>query len=141
MRIQIGQLIPEEAKRPFEAAHHPAVPFRSQRKNDCCATPSGRSPFIGRSSAAHEDRALNLAQVTAMDGIPEAARRRIRDFQALIAQHSRALEELRAGGGDWTDSARRLRMLEIALELMRGQITTPPQPGSCNPGRLPSIAR
>jgi hypothetical protein len=75
-----------------------------------------------------------------MDGVPEAARRRIRDFQALIAQHSRALEELRAGGGDWTDSARRLRMLEIALELMRGQIATLPQPGSCNPSRLPFIA-
>jgi hypothetical protein len=85
-------------------------------------TPSGRSPFTGRSSAALEDRALDFAQVTATDGIPEAARRRIRDFQALIAQHSRALDELRAGGGDWTDSARRLRMLEIAL----GLITTPP---------------
>jgi len=73
-----------------------------------------------------------------MDGIPEAARQRIRDFETLIAQHSRTVEELRAAGGDRTDAARYLRMLKTALELVCGQFGTPPQPASRDPGRLPS---
>jgi len=41
------------------------------------------------------------------------------DLEDRIARQSRATDELRLAGKDWTDAARQLRILKNALELLR----------------------
>jgi hypothetical protein len=63
MRIQIGQLIPEEAK-PGDRSRAPSRPPLPVAKKKCLlrTTPAGRLPFIGCSSSAREDWTLNLSK-------------------------------------------------------------------------------